>query len=64
MKAIIISDAESLALLDSLELAKLREANLYPNDATKRAAMEEAHRCFHYVVCRWLQSVGAETVKR
>lgn len=64
MRAIIITDAESLALLDSLELTKLREANLCRNTETNREAMEEAHRVYHYVVTRWLQSVGAETVRR
>lgn len=63
MKAIIITDAESLALLDSLELEALRADNHYPR-TEQTQAMVEAHRCFHYVVCRWLQSVGAETVRR
>lgn len=61
MKAIIITDAESLALLDSLELESLKENHRL--DTTKQS-MVEAHRLFHYVVCRWLQSVGAETVRR
>ena len=62
MKAIIISDAESLALLDSLELEALKIKGRHYNSTTE--ATEQAHRVFHFVVTRWLQSVGAETVKR
>jgi len=63
MKAIIISDTESLALLDSLELAKFKAEGQF-RGTTPESIVDEMHRRFHYVVTRWLQSVGAETVKK
>ncbi len=61
MRAIIITDAEARSLLDALELAKLQE-----KDRTGRFSEEHeiAHRRFHLVVCRWLQEMGADVVRR
>lgn len=65
MKAIIISDADSRALLDRLELVKLRGAgHMVREDADRPPTMEEVHRVFHYVVCNWLQEQGADCVRR
>lgn len=65
MKAIIISDVEAQALLQSLQLEKLKAANHWPNHSTaENAAICEAHRTFQYVVCRWLQDMGADVVTR
>ena len=64
MKAIIISDAEARALLEQLELTKLREANHWPaHSSAPISEIENAHRAFHYVVCRWLQEMGANVVR-
>ena len=58
MKAIIVSDAELNALLDKLKLESMRDDNHIgrPNDPT----VDAVHRAFHYVVVRWIQSVGGE----
>ena len=57
MRAIIITDAEARSLLDALELAKLRTGRFSEEH-------EIAHRRFHLVVCRWLQEMGADVVRR
>lgn len=67
MKAIIINDAEAKALLDRLELVALRNAGHYrgiDNPPPTPGQIEHAHRVFHYEVTRWLQEMGAETVRR
>jgi hypothetical protein len=65
MRAIIISDTDAKALLDKLELVKLRGAgHLVRDDPDKPASLDEVHRTFHYVVCRWLQEQGADIVAR
>ena len=63
MRVVIISDAESLALLDSLELEKF-QAEAQFQGTTPESIAENMHRRFHYVVTRWLQSVGAESHRR
>jgi hypothetical protein len=61
----IISDHEARALLDSLKLEKLQDAgHLRGTTPEERAAWDSAHRAFHYVVCRWLQEMGADVVTR
>ena len=65
MKAIIITDSDARALLDQLELGKMKAANHWPlNSASAPEDIEQAHRAFHYIVCRWLQEQGADTVRR
>lgn len=69
MRAIIISDAEARALLDKLKLASMHEEGHFrqyndPIDFEKPASVSAVHRAFHYVVCRWLQEMGADTVER
>jgi hypothetical protein len=62
MRAIIIDDKDALALLDQLDLARMRSENdKYPSDAPPTFA--EIHRTFHYVVVRWLQEQGASCVR-
>lgn len=64
MKAIIIEDVDARALLDSLELNTMRAANHWPhNSKATNEAIVDAHRTFHYIVCRWLQDHGANVVK-
>jgi hypothetical protein len=64
MKAIIITDVDARALLDKLELKKLQTERLISGDPTRAAMVDDAHRAFHYVVCRWLQEQGADVVGR
>lgn len=58
MRAIIVSDAECRALLESLLLRKLEQVGRAQTDR-EREALEASHRAFYYVVCRWLQDMGA-----
>lgn len=66
MKAIVIQDADSKALVDALELEKFKATEsdmLGPPNATpenRRAIADSMHRRFHYVVVRWLQERGAD----
>lgn len=63
MKAIIIQDEDAKALLKELELNAMRAANHWPhNSKATNEAIVEAHRAFHYIVCRWLQAQGADVV--
>lgn len=63
MKAIIISDMDARALLDKLQLAKLKDAGHFPRtNPDEPATLSEVHGAFHYVVCRWLQEQGADCV--
>lgn len=65
MRAIIISDSEARALLDQLELGKMRASNLWPlNSKSAPEDIEQAHRAFHYIVTRWLQEMGCDVVRR
>ena len=71
MRAIIIQDEDARALLDALELNKLRGVpgfglNLdqrYSDEELKKWLTEEIHRSFHFVVCRWLQDHGAQVTR-
>lgn len=75
MRAIIISDNDARALLDSLKLERLqsdgytlgvRAIGAEPTVEQQRimdGLLNEAHRTFHYVVCRWLQDQGANIVR-
>jgi len=64
MRAIIITDADARALLDKLELTKLKADNIMRDDMDRPPTKAEIHRAFHYVVCRWLQEQGADVVGR
>lgn len=61
MRAIIIDDKDAKALLDKLELRRLRADNILMNTPPEGTAMVDwIHRAFHYEVVRWLQEQGAE----
>jgi phage tail sheath gpL-like len=71
MKAIIIDEKDACALLDQLKLAKFEDAgtrviarveNISP-EMLRSQLLDEMHRHFHYVVCRWLQEQGASCVR-
>lgn len=64
MKAIIIQDTDARALLDKLKLESMREAGHFREDSGGPPSIASIHRAFHYVVCRWLQEQGADTVGR
>lgn len=63
MKVIIISEVEARALLDQLELRKMRDSNVTSLDP-EDPRVSDMHRAFHYVVCRWLQEMGADVVHK
>lgn len=73
MKVIIISDADARALLDQIKLEALGDGGLLLNGfpdyehATVQKVFKhvqsDVHRCFHYVVTRWLQEMGADTLR-
>ena len=64
MRAIIIDDKDAKALLQQLELAKLkatadhRVLGPYQKDDVPYA-IEHVHSWFKYYVCKWLQDQGA-----
>ena len=67
MKAIIISDHECRALLDSLKLQAMKDAGHFRGVWEKEPldeSMRAAHGTFHFIVCRWLQEMGADVVNR
>lgn len=64
MKAIIISDTDARALLDKLELTKLKSNCRNWDDPNKPPSLAEVHHTFHYEVCKWLQEQGADCVGR
>ncbi len=64
MKAIIISDSDARALLDSLELTKMRHIDLMRPSTEESTSYADVHRAFHYIVTGWLQAQGADVTKR
>lgn len=58
MKAVIVSDLELVALVDRLELTKMKEDHFRNTTPEALAAWESAHRAFHYIVWSWIQEVG------
>lgn len=62
MKAIIISDTEARALLDSLKLEYFKGTHSQFDPPGQPPTVESMHRRFHYVVCHWLQEQGVDTV--
>lgn len=74
MKAIIISDADARALLDQLKLEAVDRGTTYIHGVPPEhhdlavkmlpAIEVDVHRRFHYVVTRWLQEMGADTLRR
>jgi hypothetical protein len=56
MRAVISEDKDGKALLDTLELEKMRGSHMSPE--ISKAAFDVIHRKFHYEVVRWLQVQG------
>ena len=63
MRAIIITDTEAKALIDSLKLEALEKSNNMRAGSAECEVTQQLHRAFHYTVTRWLQAVGADTLK-
>ena len=63
MRAIIIDDKDAQQLLRELEHKRLElKSDLKGKPTT--FAIEDVHRAFHYVVCKWLQEQGADVIRR
>lgn len=58
MRAIIIDDKDAVALVDSLQLTKLKETHKY-SKVLSNQDINDLHRVFHYEVVKWLQAQGA-----
>lgn len=61
MKVCVVRDEDSVALLNKLELEKLK---LIDRHKDQWPMIQDVHSHFHYFVVRWLQEQGLETVKR
>ena len=55
----VVTEEEMLSLIESLELAKLRERDSHATQSSiHRQDIDDMHRRFHHVTVRWAQSVG------
>jgi len=71
MKAIIIQDSDACNLLDLLKLEKFSDPQMWQHNETwhaipeqqRKEMLDNLHRKFHYMVCRWLQEQGASCVR-
>lgn len=57
-KQYVITEEEMKSLLNRLELKSMQGDNMMREDLTKPPTMADTHRAFHYVVVRWMQSIG------
>ena len=58
MKQYVVTEEEFMSLLESLELASLRNDNVIRDDPSKPPTADDMHRAFHFVVTRWVQNMG------
>lgn len=66
MRVIIIEDKDARALVESLEMQKLKEnRHLLGKDWVDipPELVNACHRTFHYVVVRWLQDQGCNLIR-
>lgn len=69
MRVIILEDKDSIALIEQLELAKLKarrdpsSMNPFKKEDVKWT-IDDVHRWFHYHVVRWLQDQGCEVIRK
>ena len=63
MRAIILKDEDGDALLDALELSKLRKGEFAGVHDEKKRMADEMHRSFHCAVARWLNEHGFKTAR-
>ncbi len=67
MRAIIIQDEDASNLLDLLKLEVFSDPQMWQHndqwaalpESLRKHMMDQMHRKFHYIVCRWLQEQGA-----
>lgn len=52
----VVTEEELLSLIESLELNKLRKT--VEQGKTHDQVTSDMHRSFHFVVTRWVQSIG------
>ena len=61
----VITEAEMLSLIESLELAKLRTMNGHaPKAAIHKFDIDDIHRTFHHVTVRWAQDMGFDGYRK
>lgn len=61
MRQYVVTEAELLALIDSLASQKMIQQNVMREgwkDDPNGKRPEDLHRAFHYVVVRWVQDIG------
>lgn len=67
MRAVICEEKDGITLLESLELQRMKQANvltrLNPEDPADQATVQSVHRAFHYVVVQWLQDQGFKVTR-
>lgn len=63
-KQYVITEEEFMSLIESLELVKLRKANVIRDNMKEPPSWEDIHRSFHYVVVRWIQEMGFGGIRR
>lgn len=60
MRAIIIDNHDAKALVEKLQIAKMRKDHPHWEKPGEPLTMEAMHRIFHYIVVGWLQEQGAD----
>ena len=60
MRAIIIQDKDAKALLNSLELERMRTPIPFRTGGDGKETISDIHRRFHYTVVNWLQDQGCD----
>jgi len=57
MRQYVLTDDDMKALVEGLELAKLRALE-FEGDAAVKQKVSDAHRAMHYNVVKWAQDVA------
>lgn len=52
----VVTEEEMIALIDSLELEKMRKEGHYRG--LEKPTLDDIHRAFHFVAVRWVQAMG------
>lgn len=61
MRVVIIQDHEAKALVDKLELVKLRaRVGTFAQTDSPEQQFKAVHEVFHYEVVKWLQEMGCK----
>lgn len=59
----VVTREEFLSLIDQLKLETMNKENVLRIDYIKSPTPEDIHRSFHFVVVRWIQSMGCSAVR-